>query len=94
MKKSELVSHVAAQASVDKATAERAVTAVFSAIGDALARDETVAIAGFGRFAARTRAARRGRNPATGEAIAIAASRTPSFKPGKTLRETVNGKRD
>ena len=94
MNKAGIVSHVAAQASVDKATAERAVSAVFSAIADALARDETVAIPGFGRFATRTRAARQGRNPATGEAIAIAASRTPSFKAGKALRETVNEKQD
>ena len=92
MNKSELSTHVAARVSVSRATADSVVSAVFSAIGDALARDDTVAIAGFGTFSTRNRAARQGRNPATGESIAIAASKTPAFKPGKTLRDTVNGR--
>ena len=91
MNKAELSSHAAAEASVTRATADRLVGAVFSAIGDALARDETVAIAGFGKFATRSRAARRGRNPQTGEPLAIAASKAPSFKAAKTLRDAVNG---
>ena len=92
MNKSELSTHVAAQVSVSRATADSVVSAVFSAIGDALASDDTVAIAGFGTFSTRTRAARQGRNPATGESIAIAASKAPAFKAGKTLRDTVNGR--
>ena len=91
MKKSELVSHVASEAALPKAQAERVVDAVFSAIGEALARDESVAIAGFGTFATKARAARQGRNPGTGEPIAIAASRAPSFKAGKALRDAVRG---
>ena len=53
-------------------------------------RNETVAIAGFGTFSTRSRAARQGRNPRTGEHIAIAASKAPAFKAGKKLRDTVN----
>ncbi|MDD9984380.1 MAG: HU family DNA-binding protein [Gammaproteobacteria bacterium] len=90
MNKAELVSHVAAETSTTRAAAERMVGAVFSAIADALARDEPVAIAGFGRFALRSRAAREGRNPRTGEPVAVAASKVPAFKPGKTLRDAVN----
>ena len=91
MNKAELVTHVATEASVTKATAERLVGAVFSAIADALAREEPVAIAGFGTFATRSRAARRGRNPRTGEPVAVPASTVPSFKAAKALREAVNG---
>ena len=61
MKKSELAAHVATQTSLSRAQAERVVDAVFSAIGEALARDESVVIAGFGTFATKTRAARQGR---------------------------------
>ena len=91
MNKAELASHVAAETSATRAAAERMVGAVFSAIGDALARDEPVAIAGFGKFAVRSRAARTGRNPQTGEPVDIAASRAPSFKAAKALRDAVNG---
>lgn len=90
MNKHELASHVAVGTSVTTADAERLIGVVFSAIADALARGESVTIAGFGKFATRNRAARTGRNPRTGEPIAIAASRMPSFKPAKALRDAVN----
>ena len=90
MNKNDLVSHVAAETSATRATAERMVGAVFSTIGDALARDEPVA-AGFGKFVICGRAARQGRNPQTGEPVAIAASKVPSFKAAKALRDAVNG---
>ena len=90
MNKAELSARVATRTSMSKAGADDAVTAVFSTIADALSRGETVTIAGFGTFSARPRPARRGRNPRTGESIAIAASNTPSFKAGKTLRGAVN----
>ena len=90
MNKAELTAHVAAETSVTRATADSLVRAVFSAIADALARDETVAIAGFGKFELRSRPARTGRNPRTGAPVAIAASRAPSFKPAKALRDAVN----
>ena len=92
MNKTELVSHVATETSATKATAERMVGVVFSAIGDALARDEPAAIAGFGTFFTRTRAPRRGPNPRTGESLDIAASTTPAFKASKKLRDTVGGR--
>ena len=63
MNRNDLVSHVAAEMSVTRVGAERMVVAVFSAIGDALARDEPVTIAGFGKFVMRSRAGRQGRNP-------------------------------
>ena len=90
MTRTELAARIAAETSVTKAAAERMVAAVFSAITDALARDEAVAIAGFGKFETRRRAARAGRNPGTGETVAIPASKAPSFKAAKALRDTVN----
>ena len=89
MNKAELVSHVAAETSTTRATAERLVGAVSSSIGDALARDEEVAIARIGKFAVRSRAARQGRAPQTGEPVAVPASRAPSFKPAKALRDAI-----
>ena len=90
MKKSDISNHVAADTSLSKADAEGAVNAVLSAISDALARGESVTIAGFGTFSTKRRPARQGRNPRTGESITISASIVPSFKAGKTLRDAVN----
>ena len=84
-----MVSHVAARASLSKVGAAAAVDAVFEAIQDALAREESIAITGFGTFSTTSRPARTGRNPRTGESIDIAASTVPSFKAGKTLRDAV-----
>ena len=89
MNKSELAAHVATQTALSRAQADAAVGAVFSAIGEALAGGESVVIAGFGTFTTKERGARQGRNPSTGEAIAIAASRAPAFKAGKALRDAV-----
>ena len=91
MKKSDLSSHVATEASLSTAQASGVVDAVFSAIADALTRDESVTIPGFGTFTTKIRGARQGRNPRTGESIAIAASKSPSFKAGKTLRDAMRG---
>ena len=90
MNKSELAAQVAAERSTTRAEAERIVEAVLSAIADALASGEPVAIAGFGKFAVHSRAARVGCNPQTGEPVDIAASRAPSFKAAKALRDAVN----
>ena len=90
MNKAELPALLAARTSISKAGADTAVSAVFSTIADAFASGETVRIAGFGTFSTRPRPARQARNPRTGESIVIAASNTPSFKPGKSLRDTVN----
>ena len=89
MNKSEFASHVASRTSLTRAGAEAAVNAVLTTVTDTLAKGDTVTIAGFGTFSTRTRPARRGRNPRTGERIAIRASTAPSFKGGKTLRDAV-----
>lgn len=90
MNRADLVSNVAASKSLSKSEAASAVRAVFETIAKALGHGESVRIAGFGTFTARNCAARQGRNPRTGETIAIAFSRTPSFKAGRTLRNAVN----
>lgn len=90
MNKNELIDAIAAEADLPKAAAGRALDAAINAITDQLAKGESVAIVGFGTFAVKPRAARDGRNPRTGETIKIAASNTPSFKPGKGLKDAVN----
>ena len=90
MNKAEFVSHIATETSTTRAAAERVVGAVFDAITDALARNGPVAIAGFGKFAVRGRAARQGRNPRTGEPVSVPALKVPSFKPAKALPDAVN----
>jgi len=87
MNKSELIDKVAERADISKAAAGRAVDAVIEAITDALQDGESVTLIGFGTFGVRERASRPGRNPRTGEALEIKASRTVGFKPGKTLKE-------
>ena len=62
---------------------------VFATIGDALANGKEVRIAGFGTYGTRSRPARTGRNPMTGEAVSTSASTSPAFKAGKTLKDTV-----
>ena len=90
MNKSDIGDRLAGRLGLNKAVARDAVDGVFEAIGEALANGEEVRLAGFGTFAARNRAARTGRNPQTGEVLSIPASKTPSFKAGKALRDAVN----
>jgi DNA-binding protein HU-beta len=90
MNKSELIDAVSGQTGVAKTDAARAVDAVFDAIGGALKSGDSVALVGFGTFAVKSRAARAGRNPRTGETIEIAASNMPVFKAGKALKDAVN----
>ena len=75
---------------MNKAVARDAVDSVFATIGEALANGDEVRIEGFGTFSARTRPTCTGRNPRTGEATSISASKSPSFKAGKALRDAVN----
>jgi len=89
MRKADLTAEVAGRTSLTKTQARSAVNAVFEVIGDALTNGDTVSVIGFGTFATRSRAARTGRNPRTGESVAIAASKTPSFKAGQALRARV-----
>ncbi len=90
MNKSELIEAVAEGADISKAAAERAVNTMVGSVIDTLAKGDQVAIAGFGSFVVRERAARTGRNPRTGEEIQIAASKNPAFKAGKAFKDAVN----
>ena len=90
MNKNDLVDAVAERTGLAKSDAARAVEALLGAVTDALRKGETVALSGFGSFVAKTRAARTGRNPRTGESIAIPASRAPAFKAGKGLKDALN----
>ncbi|WNH51080.1 MULTISPECIES: HU family DNA-binding protein [Stenotrophomonas] len=90
MNKTELIDAVAENADLTKAEANRAVDAVVAAITKALKGGDAVTLVGFGTFQVRDRAARTGRNPKTGDTIKIAASKNPSFKAGKALKDAVN----
>ena len=90
MNKAERVSHVAAETFMTRAAARRMVGPVLSVIANALVRHEPVTVAGFAKFAIRGRAARHGRDPRTGESVAIPAPKVPSFKPAKAPRDAVN----
>ncbi|MGO1355634.1 MAG: HU family DNA-binding protein [Alkalibacterium gilvum] len=87
--KAELIEKVASSADLTKKDATAAVEAVFGSIKDTLADGEKVQIIGFGNFEVRDRAARKGRNPQTGEEIQIPATKVPAFKAGKALKDAV-----
>ncbi len=91
MRKPDLVNAIADQADLTKDQANQALNAVLETITAALKEEDTVSLVGFGTFLQRSRAARTGKNPQTGEPIQIAASNTVAFKPGKSLKEAVNG---
>jgi DNA-binding protein HU-beta len=88
--KAELIEHVSGQMDFSKAEAGRAVDAVFDAITGSLKKGDEVALAGFGSFKVKHRAARKGRNPKTGETIEISAANVPGFKAAKALKDAVN----
>jgi len=90
MTKAELVDSIAAKNDLPKGTAERIVATIFDDIVGALKSGDKVHISGFGTFQVSDRKARTGRNPKTGEAIQISASRSAKFKPGKTLKDSLN----
>jgi DNA-binding protein HU-beta len=90
MNKADLIDAVAAEAGVSKADATRAVESLLGSITAALKAGKQVSLVGFGTFAVKTRAARTGRNPRTGEAIEIRASKVPGFRAGKALKDAVN----
>ena len=91
MNKSELIDAVAASADLPKASAGRAIDAMIDTITASLQKDDPVVLVGFGTFAVKDRAARSGRNPQTGQPIEIPAAKIPTFKPGKALKDAVNG---
>lgn len=89
MTKAELISAVAEKSQLTKKDSDKAVTAVIEAITEALAEGEKVSLVGFGTFEVKKRAARQGINPRTKEPMPIPASKLPSFKAGKALKEAV-----
>lgn len=89
MTKNELIEKVAKKASLTKRASRDAVDSLFNLIRDSLVRGEKVVITGFGTFLIRSRAARRGRNPQTGEAIQIPRKKIPGFSSGKTLKRLI-----
>lgn len=90
MNKSELIDIVAEAADISKASAARATDALLDGIIAALKKDDQVSLVGFGTFVVRSRAARAGRNPRTGETIQIKAAKVPGFKPGKALKDALS----
>ena len=90
MTKTELAKHVAGAAGLTGEQARSAVDAVFDTIAGELAGGHDIAIAGFGKFSVAERAAREGRNPATGETIQIAASRAAKFSAAAALKSQIN----
>lgn len=93
MNRAELVELIAEKSEVTKAAAERALGALLDAIATSLQKDEPVVLVNFGTFVVRQRAARKGRNPQTGEEIKIKAAKVVGFKAGKALKEAVKDQR-
>lgn len=89
MTKNELIEKVAKKSHLTKRATDDAINATFNIISDALVRGEKVVISGFGTFLIRSRAARRGRNPQTGQVIQIPQKKTPGFTAGKTLKRAI-----
>ncbi|MDD3222500.1 MAG: HU family DNA-binding protein [Clostridia bacterium] len=90
MNKTELIAAMAEQAELSKKDAEKALKAFVDTIGTELKKGEKVQLVGFGTFEVSARPAREGRNPQTGEAMKIAASKAPKFKAGKALKDMIN----
>ena len=90
MNKTELVAKVAEKTGFTKKDAEKVVDAVFGSVEEAMVAGDKVQLVGFGTFEVKDREARTGRNPKTGAEIQIPASKSPTFKAGKGLKEAVN----
>jgi DNA-binding protein HU-beta len=88
--KTELIEHMAADADISKAAATRALESALDTITAALKKGDTVSLVGFGTFEVSHREERSGRNPATGAAITIKASKAPKFRAGKALKDALN----
>lgn len=90
MNKSELIDHIAKQADISKAAAQRALDAVIGGVQTTLKKGGSVSLVGFGTFAVTKRQPRQGRNPRTNEPIKIKASKVPKFRAGKALKDAIN----
>lgn len=91
MNKTELIGEFAGKANITKKDAEKALDAFLDIVVEALKAGDKIQLVGFGTFEVRTRKARKGRNPQTGVEIDIPATQVPAFKPGKVLKEAVEG---
>ncbi|MBO6208192.1 MAG: HU family DNA-binding protein [Lachnospiraceae bacterium] len=91
MNRAELIDAMAKEAGLSKADAEKALKAFTNTVSKELKKKGKVQLVGFGTFETSKRAARKGKNPATGEAIKIPAATVPKFKAGKALKDLVNG---
>jgi DNA-binding protein HU-beta len=89
MNKEDLVNAVAEKTSLSKKDTEATINAVIDSVTEALAKEDKVTLVGFGTFQVRERAAREGRNPRTGEVLSIPAKKTPTFTPGKGLKDEI-----
>jgi DNA-binding protein HU-beta len=92
MKVNELVKYIAGNANVTQIEAKATLEAMLKGITESLSKNDNVTLVGFGTFQVKDRSAREGRNPKTGETIQIKASKIPSFKAGKGLKDAVNKK--
>ena len=90
MNKQELIAAIAEKAELERDDAKKALNAFIEGVGDELNKGEKIQIIGFGTFEVSERAAREGRNPQTGEAMEIKASKNPKFKAGKALKDSLN----
>jgi len=89
LNKADLINHVSSTTDLSKASASDAVEAILSGITSTLSNGDSVSLVGFGAFSVTERAARTARNPRTGEAIDVPASKAPKFKAGKALKDAV-----
>ena len=90
MNKTEFIAAVAEKAEISKKDSEKALKAFVDVVAEQLKAGDKVQLVGFGTFEVSERAAREGRNPQTGEAMKIAASKSPKFKAGKALKDALN----
>ena len=90
MNKTELVAAMAEKTELSKKDAEKALKAFTDVVAEELKKGEQVQLVGFGTFEVAEREAREGRNPRTGETMTIAASKSPKFKAGKALKDSLN----
>ena len=90
MNRTELINVMSAKMGTTKKAAGEAIDAFVEAVVETVTAGEEVSISGFGKFSVAERAEREGRNPSTGEAITIAASKAPKFKAGKAFKDAVN----
>jgi len=90
LNKADLIEHIAQSAEISKSAAERAVDALVTSVKTSLKKGQEVTLVGFGTFYVAERAERQGRNPHTGAALTIKASKAPRFRAGKALKDAIN----